>query len=73
MPFDSGAVYVGLSTAVLIPITLDGSGGFVLPVPIPNLPAFVGVLARLQIGAVDPTQASGLSLSNGVELAICDN
>ena len=48
-----------------------GGGGFMVPGPIPNNPAFVNAKLYLQYIMLDPAGPLGKSMTNGLEMTIC--
>ena len=57
------------ASTLLLPIALDGSGAFSLPISLPNIPSLAGLTQYLQLAAVGPSL--GLQASNAVEIVIC--
>src|SRR5262245_42762136 len=61
-----GLVCLGLTGATqFAPFALDAQGSFTASGIIPAIPAFAGLSAYLQAGALDATQPGGFALSNG--------
>jgi len=68
VPSTNGVALVSLATNPLIlPITMDGSGNFTLPVSLPNDPA----LAGLRVYTQGVAMGTSLLFSNALEITIC--
>lgn len=68
VPSSNLVALVSLSlNPLIVPITLDGSGTFSLPMTLPNNPALAGLRVCTQGAAL----GAGLQLSNALEITIC--
>jgi hypothetical protein len=53
------------------PISFDSAGEASFSAPVPSDPAFAGLVLDLQCGAPDASKPQGVTLSTGLEAALC--
>jgi subtilisin family serine protease len=71
IPFKGGTLLVDLTPpGLVLAATSNGSGGFVLPAPIPNNAGLIGFTVDCQWMAVDGAAVAGFSMTRGLEIEI---
>lgn len=67
-----GRLLVDPGAMLLVPVSADGAGEVLLPLPIPDDPALVGGTLHQQLALQDPGQPAGWALSNRLSATFCD-
>jgi hypothetical protein len=66
-----GTLLVDPSNMALYPVLFDDNGSGRFSMLLPSDPAFTGLVLDLQAVGLDPSQPQGLTVSNGLEVALC--
>jgi hypothetical protein len=76
LPFKGGTLLVSPGSATIVPLVLSGPAGvpgvgtLLLPIPLPNIPAYIGASLRMQTLVPDPAAPAGWAMTAGLQFTI---